>query len=682
MKKIQSTNSAEELLKEEAGEIRHLRKHEEYLIVFIGVAWALFQLSLPSFLILNSTKVRAIHLAFALAMLYLNVPLIRRPTKYFQFLSAKDRIPLIDYTLAITGVLSALYIVFDWDGLVMRAGTPITRDIVIGIILIVSLLEATRRSIGKFLTLIVVFFTIYAFTGPYLPYLFAYKGVSLYKYMNQIALSTEGIYGIPLGVSASIVYLFVLLGAMLDKAGAGKFFIDLAVSLLGKYKGGPAKAAVLSSGLTGLISGSSIANVVTTGTFTIPLMKSSGYPAKKAAAVEVAASTNGQLMPPIMGAAAFIIAEYVNVPYLTVIKAAAIPALAAYFTLFYLTHLEAGKLGLKGLSRENIPNFKKTLLNGIHFLIPILLLMYELVALRHSPELAAYRAILILIVIIFYQEIRKDYKKNQKINPIIILKNSFSIIGDGFVRGSRNMMSVALATASAGIIVGIVNMGIGGMLNQIVEVLSYGNIFLLLIITAVVSLILGLGLPTTANYIVMASLTAPLIVVVGASYDFIVPLMAAHLFCFFFGILADDTPPVGLAAYAGAAIADADPIATGLQGFFYDIRTAILPFMFIFNPDIILHNINNWFLALLIFTMTTIASLSFAAVLQGWLLIKTKWFEAVVLLISSLILFNPAIVRNLVPLEDISKYYFYPIGLLLILIAYTSQKMRMEKINE
>ncbi len=464
------------------------------------------------------------------------MPIVKRPPpKFLEYFASTNKVPINDYILAIVGTCAALYIAVDANGLALRAGFPITRDVIFGFATVVILLEATRRSIGPALTIIALFFSAYAFLGPHMPDFLAFKGVSLNKYLNQISLSTEGgIYGIPLGgVSASIVYLFVLLGSMLDKAGAGKFFIDMSLSLLGRFKGGPAKAAIVASGFTGLVSGSSIANIVTTGTFTIPLMKKVGYPATKAAATEVAASTDGQLMPPIMGAAAFIIAEYVNVPYIEVVKAAAVPAFVSYFALFYVTHLEASKLGMKGgLSKEECPKFFDTLKNGLHYLIPIGTLVYELVVVRHSPpEMAAYNAVLILAVIIFYQEFRKEIKSGNK-DFVVATKNSIKVIGQGgLIGGSRNMVSVALATASAGIIVGVVGMGIGGMITQIVETLAQGNIFLLLLITAIASLLLGMGLPpTTATYIVMASLTAPIIVNLGASYGFFLSHLWQHIF--------------------------------------------------------------------------------------------------------------------------------------------------------
>jgi TRAP transporter 4TM/12TM fusion protein len=464
---------------------------------------------------------------------------------------------------------------------------------------------------------------------------------------------------------------------MLEKAGAGHYFIQLALSILGGFKGGPAKAAIMGSGLTGLVSGSSIANIVTTGTFTIPLMKKVGYPPTKAAAVEVAASTDGQLAPPIMGAAAFIIAEYVNVPYVEVIKAAAVPAFASYAALFYITHIEASKLGLRGLGRSELPQFFKTLLSGIHFLVPIGMLLYELIIVRHSPELAAFNAIWVMAIIMLFQNPVKAYFNKEPIFPAF--KDSIVQIFSALATGARNMCSVALATAAAGIIVGVVAMGLGGLITEVIDVLSGGNIFLLLVITAVASLIIGMGLPTTATYIVMASLTAPVIVEVGGYMDFIVPLMAAHLFCFYFGILADDTPPVGLAAYAAAAIAKSPPIPTGLQGFMYDIRTAILPFMFIFNSDLILHEINSWIQALLIFIMACIGNFAFASATQGWFVARNKFYEIPFFLFITLNLMRPDLIARWVGLPHGQRYWTYLIGLCLFGVLYLVQRPRMPK---
>jgi TRAP transporter 4TM/12TM fusion protein len=657
-------------------------KIHKFIIAAISIAWALFQLALPRLIILDSTTVRAAHLAFAMSLVFLTFRFRSEKNQRTDFSEEIHRIPVMDYILAVLACLSVLYFVFDWTGITMRAGLPIRRDIVISIILIVLLLEATRRAIGPALAIIAVLFTLYAFFGSCMPSLFAFRGVSLRRYLSQIALSTEGIYGIPLYVSANTVFLFVLLGSMLDKVGAGHFFNDLAISLLGRFKGGAAKAAIVSSGLTGLVSGSSIANVVTTGTFTIPLMKKVGYPGKIAAATEVAASTNGQLMPPIMGAAAFIIAEYLGIDYLDVVKAAAIPAFVSYFALFYIAHLEASKLGMKGLPKSDIPSFLKVLKNGFHYLIPLIVLIYELIITRHSPNLAAFNSILVLVAITVVRDIIRALKNSTALTKAVV--KSLCTIAEGLIAGSRNMLTVALATATAGIVVGVVFMGISGMVVEIVAGLSFGYIFPLLLITAVASLILGMGLPTTATYIVMASITVPVIreLSPATSIGFIlIPPIAAHLFCFYFGILADDTPPVGLAAYAAAAIAKSDPIQTGVQGFIYDLRTAVIPFMFVFNAELVLYQINNWPQALLIFIMAIFGALAFTNAVQGWFITKNKWYEIPLFLIASLILFWPAVITRIFNLDYSLRYYMYVVGIAIYALSYLIQKLRLKALK-
>jgi TRAP transporter 4TM/12TM fusion protein len=611
-------------------------------------------------------------LAFAIVLIFLTISVTRRK------LGAADRIRVLDYILAGIACLSAIYIVLDWTGISMRAGIPIRRDAIMSIVLIALVLEASRRVIGPALGVIAILFTVYAFLGPHMPSVFAFRGISLQKYISQVSLSTEGIYGIPLDVSANTVFLFVLLGSMLEKAGAGHFYNDLAISMLGKYKGGPAKAAVVSSGLTGLVSGSSIANVVTTGTFTIPLMKKVGYPGKVAAATEVAASTNGQLMPPIMGAAAFIIAEYLSIPYLDVVRAAAIPAFVSYFALFYITHLEASKLGMRGLPEADIPRFLTVMAGGFYYLVPLVVLIYELLVMRHTPKLAAFNAIVVLMVIILVKELVPVFQG--KVGLRTALTRSVGTIGSGLTSGSRNMLSVAIATATAGIVVGIVNLGIGSLIVQIVETISGGNIFILLSITAVASLVIGMGLPTTATYIVMASITVPVIIKLSAIGGISpIPAIAAHLFCFYFGILADDTPPVGLAAYAAAAIAKSDPIPTGIKGFTYDLRTAVIPFMFVFNAELVLFGVTGVLQALLIFVMAIIGAFAFTNAVQGWFIVKNKWYEMPLYLMASLILFYPAIVTKAFNLDYRLRYYMYTIGLGVYGVAYLIQRARSKK---
>jgi len=658
-----------------------------WVITGLCLAWSGYQLSI-AYMPINSHIARAWHLAFAIALAYLAYPAYKEVNKprwvewtrklvpgRGRSMSIRDFIPAYDILLAVAASGAALYIWWDYEGIIRRQGLPSLRDIWVGVVMILLLLEAARRCLGPALSLLALLFLAYSFAGPYLPEMLRHRGIPLDFVIGDQYLSTTGIFGVPLAVSTDFVFLFVLFGALLDKAGAGKFFIDLAMSLLGRYRGGPAKAAVLASGLTGMVSGSSIANVVTTGTFTIPLMKKVGYPAKKAAAIEVAVSTNGQIMPPIMGAAAFIIAEYVNVSYLEVVKAAAIPAFASYFALFFLTHLEASKLGMRGLTKAEMPQFFAILRGGFHFLVPILVLLYELIIPRHSPDLAAYRAILVLAAIMLVQHAVRALLFGG--NALHGLRQGALDILNGLISGGRNMVAVAVATAAAGIIVGVVTLGLGGLITNIIDTLSRGNIFLMLLITAMASLILGMGLPTTANYIVMASLTAPALVTIAGWQGFEVPLIAAHLFVFYFGILADDTPPVGLAAYAASAIARSDPIATGLQAFMYDIRTAVLPFMFIFNTDMLLVGVEGYFLPVYIFAMTCIGAFAFVSATQGWFLIRTRWYEIVLLLGVALIMFRPGFFAHYVGIDN--HYLSYLVGVALYAAIFALQKLRAAK---
>lgn len=645
----------------------------------IALCWSIFQMASASVLLIDSIYVKSIHLAFAITLVYFNIPMIKPSASSrwdLRILLAMNRVTVMDYILGIMAAVAALYIFLDYTGLSSRPGSPIGRDILMGILLVILLLEATRRVLGPALPVISTVFILYVFTGPYLPDFLAFKGASLPRFISQITMDTQGVYGIPLQVSATVVFLFVLFGTMLDRAGGGTFFTQLAISGLGRYRGGAAKAAVFSSALSGMVSGSSIANVVTTGTFTIPLMKKVGYPAVKAAAIEVASSVNGQLAPPVMGAAAFIIAEYVNVPYIEVAKAAAIPAFASYSALLWITHVEACKLGLHGLSKDELPRAWDVLRGGLHFLFPLAMLLYELIALQHSAELAVFRAIVVLAVIMIFQPVCiAVVRKTSKWHAF---KEGLMLTISSMAAGATNMAGVALATASAGIIVGCVSLGLGQQITSFVEVLSMGNIFLLLIITAAASLLLGMGLPTTANYIIMASLTAPVLVELASGFSIhgmqlAVPLMAAHLYCFYFGILADDTPPVGLAAYAGAAIANTSPIAVGIQGFFYDLRTALLPLVFIFNHDIILWNINSLPEAIMIFCMTSLGMVCFSSTIQGWYLTKTNILDRLLLFSATVTLMYPALITDFF-LPHNQRYFGYLLGIALMILTWLRQK--------
>jgi TRAP transporter 4TM/12TM fusion protein len=696
------------------------------VLFFVPLIWTLFQLwyasPLPfifNILVFNSTEARAIHLAFAMFLAFTAYPTFKS--------SPRDYIPIQDWVLALVATFCASYLFIFYAGLSERPGDPIILDLVVAVIGLVLLLEATRRALGPPLMVVATVFIIYTFAGPWMPDVIAHKGASLVKGMTHYWLTTEGVYGVAIGVSTGMVFMFVLFGSLLESAGAGNYFIRTAFAGLGHLKGGPAKAAVVSSGLTGLVSGSSIANVVTTGTFTIPLMKKVGFSAEKAGAVEVAASTNGQLTPPVMGAAAFLMVEYVGISYVEVIKHAFLPAIISYIALVYIVHLEACKMGLEGMERkvtktlaakllsfvmtilsiiiiggvtyyglgwikgvaggatiyvvsillavayyaliwyackvpeldtsheiDELPDLKETAQAGYYFLLPVVVLMWCLTVERLSPALSAYWATMLLIVIVLTQRPLKGLIRKATGNDFSFRKGFDEFI-DGLVSGGRNMIGIGVATAAAGIVVGTVTLtGIGLVMTEFVEFISGGNLMLILIFTAVISLILGMGLPTTANYIVVSTLMAPVIVDLGAQNGLIVPLIAVHLFVFYFGILADDTPPVGLAAFAAAGISGGDPIRTGIQGFTYDIRTAILPFMFIFNTELLMIGIGSWFHLVVVVVTSVIGMLVFAAATQGFFLTKSRFYETIALLLVTFVLFRPGFIWDKIypPFEE------------------------------
>ena len=624
------------------------------VISIIAVSWSLYQLWIASPLpfifnlgIIDGVPARGIHLAFALSLVFLIFPSNKR--------SSDRPISTPDIVLAFTSAACALYLWLGWNGLVSRQGILLTHQIgvlaipteaMIGGIGILCLLEATRRGVGLPLVIVASVFLMYSLLGQSMPELISHKGVSINRLIGYQWLGGEAIFGIPIDVSVSFVFLFVLFGSLLDKAGAGQYFLSLAFAMVGKFRGGPAKAAILASGMTGLISGSSIANVATTGVFTIPVMKKTGLPAVKAGAIEVAASTNGQIMPPIMGAAAFIMAEFMGISYFDVILAAAIPAVLSYLGLFYISHLEALKLGLVGMPKVNIPPLRKTFIKGIHFLIPIVILVYLLIIERWTAATAVFYSIIALVLIMLIQQIVIATLDNET-SIVTGIKNGVISIFLGMVAGARNMIGVAIAIATAGIIVGAVSAtGLNNAMVGVVEALSGGNVYALLGLTAVLCIILGMGLPTTANYLVVASLLAGALVELGNAAGLVLPLIAVHLFVFYFGLLADSTPPVCLAAFAASAISQADPLKTGVQSFLYDIRTAILPFVFIFNPELLLIGVDSWLHGVTIFIVSLIAVFCFASVTQGWFIVKVKWYEALMLLAVMVGLFRPGFVME------------------------------------
>ncbi len=724
-----SVEKAREIVAQtETGARNPTGKLPKRVLFFVPLAWTLFQLWYASPLpflfnigIFNSTEARAIHLAFAIFLAYTAYPTSKKK-------SPRHYIPVQDWVAGLVAAFCAAYLFIFYEELSQRPGNPTPFDLVVGIMGLILLLEATRRALGPPLMIVAAIFLGYSFFGPYMPDVIAHKGASLAKGMSHYWLSTEGVFGVAVGVSTEMVFMFVLFGALLEQAGAGNYFIRAAFAGLGYMRGGPAKAAVVASGLTGIVSGSSIANVVTTGTFTIPLMKKVGFSPEKAGAVEVACSTNGQLMPPVMGAAAFLMVEYVGISYIQVIKHAFLPAIISYLALFYIVHLEACKMGLKGLQRrrtgtlaqkmmtfvagfllmivltaavyfgigwikvaapdaaiyivgvllmiaylalirlactvpelettleiERLPLLLPTLKTGYYFLLPLVVLIWCLVVERLSPSLSAYWATMLLIFIVVTQRPLKGFFRKAK-GQEFSFRQGFVDLVVAMVGGARNMIGIGVATAAAGVVVGTVTLtGIGLVMTEFVEFISGGNLVLILLFTAVISLLLGMGLPTTANYIVVSTLMAPVIVDLGAKSGLLVPLVAAHLFVFFFGILADDTPPVGLAAFAAAGISGGDPIRTGIQGFGYDIRTAVLPFIFIFNNELLMIGIGSWYHFLIVVGGAVVGMLTFAAATQRYFLTQNRLWETLALLLVTFTLLRPGFWWDMIypPLKEV-----------------------------
>ncbi|MDG2404272.1 MAG: TRAP transporter fused permease subunit [Paracoccaceae bacterium] len=623
------------------------------LVPIVGFIWSAWQLWIASplpfqlgFGIFVDLPARGLHLAFGVLMGFLMFPSVWEARTRGRHL----------FTIALGAIafLTCTYVWIGYDGIVNRdgillelplAGGQFPFEAVLAALGILFLLEATRRSVGQPLVIVCVVFLVYSVFGQSMPEIISHKGVSIERLVGYQWLSSEAVFGIPIDVSVSYVFLFVLFGAFMDKAGAGKFFLDVSFSLVGQYRGGPAKAAIMASGLTGTVSGSSIANTVTTGAFTIPLMKKMGLPAHKAGAIEVAASTNGQLMPPIMGASAFIIAEFIGISYYDVIVHAAIPAFISYCALFYISHLEAMKLGLRGLPKSETPDIWATLKGGIHFLIPIGVLIYLLLVERWSPGSAVFYAIVLMVGIIFINALQAARAERQ---PLVHgLQAGFITFFEAMVSGAKSMAGVTAAVGAAGIIVGAVSStGLNNAMLSVIEAISQGNFYILLPLVAVVCLILGMGLPTTANYIVVASLMATVLVELGNASGLVIPLIAVHLYVLYFGLMADSTPPVCLAAFAASAISGANPMRTGVQSFLYDIRTAILPIVFIFNPELLLVGVTSIWHGLSIFVVSLIAILCFASITQGWLLTRLSIIERLVLGVVVLALFRPDFVMD------------------------------------
>ena len=685
------------------------------MLAIVAVVWSLFQVGLASPLanyiypgdVINNS--RQIHLAFAVFLAFMAYPALKS--------SPRDYIPIQDWIMGLVGAFIALYGLFIYDKIVNAGGLADDTDKWVALLGLLLLFEAARRALGPAMAILACVFLAYVFFGSseLVPDVIRWKGASLKKAMSHMWITSEGVFGIALGVSTKFVFLFVLFGALLDKAGAGNYFIKMAFGALGHLRGGPAKAAVVGSAATGLISGSSIANVVTTGTFTIPLMKRVGFSSEKAGAVEVASSVNGQIMPPVMGAAAFLMVEFTEIPYTEVIKHAFLPATISYIALIYIVHLEAVKNKMPTLGNRDVqlvrtmlgmgsffavfaglcygaqfpveavtswvpnmagfvmflivmaiyvgllklassvpelevddPNAKDIELPvvseiykaGLHYLLPIVVLVYFLMIERKSPGLSAFWATALMFVILLTQRPIKAIFRGES-DLYNHARAGAAEFVQGLIDGARNMIGIGLATATAGVIVGTVSLtGVGQVMAELVEFLSGGNLILMLIMVGLLSLVLGMGLPTTANYIVVSSLMAGVVVELGAQGGLFVPLIAVHLFVFYFGIMADVTPPVGLASFAAAAVSGGDAIKTGFVAFFYSLRTVALPFVFIFNTDLLLIDV-GWAQGILVFVTASIAILIFTAGTMGWFLTKSRIYESIALVAIAFVLFRP-----------------------------------------
>ena len=532
-----------------------------YIICAVCILFSGFQLYTAIFGVLDAHLQRTIHLCFGLVLIFLLYPARKS--------WSREKMNPLDAILAVLSVVATMYLVVNYKELVTRAGMNTPTDIAIGVIGGLLVFEATRRTVGWPMLTVALVFLAYAFLGPYMPGILAHRGVSFDELVSHLYFTTEGIFGVPMGVSSTFIFLFILFGAYLDATGLGKFFIDFANALAGWAVGGPAKVAVLSSGLMGTVSGSSVANVAGTGSFTIPMMKKLGYRPSFAGAVEAAASTGGQLMPPVMGAAAFLMAEFVGVPYIEVVKAAVIPALLYYTGIWLSVHYEAKKYGLKGTPREELPKFGPLLREKGHLALPLIVIVYLLVT-GYTPMRAALYAIGLTIVC-------ACLRKNTRI--------TFKQFVEGLIVGAQSVLGVLIPCASAGIIIGVVTKtGVGLKLATALLDLAGGKMLPAMFFTMITSLILGMGVPTTANYVITSTIAAPALVQMH------VPVLAAHMFAFYFGIVADVTPPVALAAYAGAGIAGANPMKTGVTAAKLAIAAFVVPYIFVLAPQLLMIN--------------------------------------------------------------------------------------------
>ncbi len=683
----QDIEASKEMAQASEGGARVLTGLAGHIVFAIAVCMSLFQIYTGFFGELPGSRQLSIHLTFALVLCYLCNPRSKK--------SPRHHISASDIFLAVLGGATALYLFVNYDHVVTSVGDAALYDLIIGGVLIVLVLEATRRSISPILPIITIIFLLYAFLGPYLPGDMGHRGFRVKRIIDHIFMTGEGLWGVPLRVSATFVFLFVLFGAFLDKIGAGEYLINISFALMGRFRGGPAKAAVVASCAMGSISGSSIANTVTTGAMTIPLMKKVGFKSHVAGAVEVAASTNGQLMPPIMGAAAFIMAEIIGVPYFEIVKAAFIPAILSYTAIFSIVHLEAIKENIRGLTKEECPPMIKTLISGLHFLIPLFLLIWLLLVTMWTPTTAASWSILAGCVV----AIGNNIYRSQRLFPGYVrmgvesedpayaaylqdsrgfaFKRSRKEILGSLEIGARNMAGIAAACACCGIIIGVVTLtGLGLKMATLITEAAGGNLFLTLLFSVFASIILGMGLPTTATYIIMAAMTAPAIMTISADLGLGLPVVAVHLFVFYYGIVADDTPPVGLCAYAAAGIAGSDPIKTGWKSFRLDLAAFTLPFMFIYNTKLLMID-TTLMEVLYLIPLCILGMFCWSVFIQGHWKVHTPILERFLFLGLAFLLVNP----NHLSIGEmmINKHLVNGLAIAAVAAIYLSQRSRANR---
>ena len=606
---ILPTSNEEEMkrMMKELDREQSYREHKcwrQYITVFISVIFVLFQLYATLSGAITAQVLRATHLAFVQLLAFLLFP----PTKN----SPRNTLPWYDIVLGLIGAACWLYIVVNFDSLVRRSGNNTPLDVAVGIVGILVLFESCRRIVGLPIMIIAGSFIVFAFAGKYLPGFLHHRGYSLQRVVCHLFYNTEGIMGTPIGACSTFIFLFILFGALLEKTGIGHFFIDVCNALAGGASGGPAKVAVLSSALLGTVSGSSVSNTVGSGSFTIPMMKRLGYKGEFAGAVEAAASTGGQIMPPIMGAAAFLMAESLGLPYITIVKAAIVPAILYFTGIFITVHLEAKKLGLKGLPKDQLPRFMPLLLRKGYMILPLVVIIYFLCA-GKTAVFAALMGIIACVLVGFGVSV-SDLAHGRK--PSFGGKDIVEIM----CTAARNIISVAIACGMAGIIIGIVTLtGLGLRLGNGLVMLAHGKLLLTLVFTMVASIILGMGAPTTANYLITSTITAGAIISLG-----IEPL-AAHMFAFYFGIIADVTPPVALAAIAGAAIAKAKPMKTALNATKLAIGAFIIPYMFVYNSKMLMINASTLSVVMIIIT-AILGMFGISVALEGYGFNNTGFF--------------------------------------------------------